>query len=251
MSFGDIITWPGEQVSVGLFLSSQSSEGLADLFRLAFDESPTQLNENIQPSGRVGQASQHNSELARMVGVQPGRVDITILGSDQRMAPNTPPPTFPNVSDALTEVLKAAKRLIPALTGAGYHRLAVHCRMAQFYRTLREANQSIMKVVPPKLALVDETDFIFQINSKARIAGIAANRLIKWSVEDVQLLAATHVGPNLSPHQTFAQFFSSVVHMDFNSMPSHMGHDAAQSSDILDGLVAEVVRVRKNSLRFK
>lgn len=251
MSFGDIISWPGEQASIGLFVSSQSDDSVSDLFKLAFGEAPNQLNENLQQGGRVGQAALHGTESAKIVAVQPGRVDVSIQGSEQNMTPSGPPPTFGNVADAVVKVLEASKRLLPSLSLSGYHRLAAHCRMTQFFRTVQEANQAIMKVVPPKLALTDETDFIFQINSKSRLAGIPVNRLVKWSVEDIQLVASTQMGPGLSPHQTFAQYFAAVVHMDFNSMPSHMGHDAAQAGTILDELTAEVVRVRRNSLRFR
>ncbi len=250
MAFGDIISWQAEAVSVSIFGGEPPGmRSLSDLFEAAYQIKPTQLNETMQVHGRVGQAAAVDGGATKVVVVQPGRIDINVEGVEALFSPSAAPPTVSDVQQAIEVSIDASKRLLRIVPDP--IRLALNCRLVSHERNLRDANKRILTVLPVKIPLESESDFVFQINNPLKSEGVNINRIVKWSVEVIQLISATNIGSGFAPTQSFSQFFSAITHLDFNTVASHIPMDFDQATNSLDVLSREVVKARRNSLRFK
>ncbi|PYB71253.1 hypothetical protein [Rhizobium wuzhouense] len=250
MAFGDIYSWHAEAVSVSIFGGEPTgARSLADLFGAAFGMRCTQLNESMQVHGRVGQAAAQDAGVTKVLVVQPGRFDVNIQGVETILAASAAPPTVADVTQAIDLSVAAAKRLLQVVPDP--IRLALNVRLVSHERNLRDANKKILSVLPVKIPLDSQSDFLLQLNNPLKTEGVSINRIVKWSVEIIQLISATTIGSGFAPTQTFSQFFSAFTHLDFNTVASHIPMEIAQATNSLDVLASEVVKARRNSLRFK
>ncbi|MGO8425173.1 hypothetical protein ACC807_33530 [Rhizobium ruizarguesonis] len=249
MAFGSILDWGAESITASLFVPViPADKQIGQWFQAAFQEQSTQINESVHAHGRVGHAASTGKILTKVAVLQPGRIELQVQGVE-KIQSNAEPPVIQDITGAIDEVVAAAKRLVPEFDEIS--RLAVNCRLVKHEHSLIEANKKIVAVVPFKINLESESDFVFQINSVAKVSGFSMNRLIKWSVENIQLFAGNPFGPGFTSQQMLTQFFSAFAHLDFNTVASHLMLERSQVPDMLDALGSEVVRVRKNSLRFR
>lgn len=252
MAYGTIIEWGADFVSAAFFVGAAPvTVSVSELFSLAYGVKPTQINENRHPGGWIGTAGNSDGAVTKTIQIQPGRIDLVISGAEAEFSSNPSPLSIQDVTVAMDELLAAARKIVSQFNV--FVRLAVNCRLARHEKNIKDANKALLSVFPYKIPLDQESDFIFQINNGKQMPKFFMNRIVKWSVENIQILAATNPFGQLSSissEQLVGNFYSGIVHMDFNSAPSHITWNADQVSEMLDIISSEVLRVRRSSLRF-
>lgn len=251
MAFGAILDWQAESVAVSLFVPSHPDMHISNIYREAFDREPTQTNENVQPIGRIGQAAAASNDRTRVLSLQPGRIDISLNGSDINFSPLTNhPPTLPNIEEAIDEAVRASSKVLKHTSHI--QRTALNIRLVKYNKTTVEANREILSVLPFKIRLEEETDFLLQVNKPSRVAGMAVNRIMRWSVENLQFVTSTSPlgGAFQYTPQTMQQYFSAILHMDFNTVPTNIMLQPDQVASVLADLASEVLKSRKNGLKL-
>lgn len=243
-----ILDWPAENIQATVFIPGQHSQSASNLFEIAFETAPTNSQESINPQfGRLGSASRQTGQTGLSVNLQPGRCDIAI-SSVHDAAKFDATGKIINFADSLEVVRAASIKAAKAIGVAS--RLAISVRLALGHQNRQDANKALLGVMPYKLILSDEEDFILQANWQTVIGGRKINRLIRWSSETVVItIEQGFIGQ--APQVINKEAIISVVALDFNSWPGHTKFTADQSAEVLDTLAAELVKARKNEFRFK
>lgn len=250
MAYGAVLNWGAEVASVALFTQSTPNIPIATFFEKCFGQAPSNIHDSVQGAGRIGSAGKIFNGLTHAILVAPGRVDVNLQPPESSSLP-TSPPLITDVAATLEAVSNFAKTAVGDV--GPITRIAMNLRLASHHKTVEEANKKVLEILTAKLLLNDEVDFIYQINSPKRIDGFNINRIIRWSVENVQMIAAPTVGAhNMSTsQQVLNQFYSAFAHLDFNTVFAPTTFSPSEAVKVIDALIAEAARVRKESLRLK
>ncbi|MXN46040.1 hypothetical protein GR138_12650 [Shinella kummerowiae] len=247
MSVG-IIEWPAEMVQGTLFVHQRHNIPASVLFEAAFNRQATATQENTNPQfGRSGMASVQDRDHVLSVNLQPGRCDIN-LNSVHNPNKFTGSGKIVNVGESIEIVKTAMMALVPMIGDTA--RLAFSTRFALGAKSRADANKSLLSVMPYKISLGDEEDFLLQANWQTNVASHKINRLVRWSSESL-VMSLEQMVPGLSPQVINSEAIVGVVNLDFNTWPGHTKFTADKALDVVDALVAETMKARKNNLRFR
>jgi hypothetical protein len=216
-----------------------------DLFRQVWgDPDNFQSSPNpLMPS--VAQGRRENFTVSTTV--QPMRIDFNF---------NPPPPPSMSEEDVVplalieeTNQLRAElERLIGFIRGftgtKSVARVGLYLHFLALQPNIPEANKMLIGVMPERyrVGIVDEEDFIFQINRPAKsqnVEGVRANCLTKWSVDRFQVfnvaitMNAPVVDTRTMPSQQIRDFIASSVVFDFNNIPAQEALSGEQQSSFL------------------
>jgi hypothetical protein len=217
VTFGNIANWGAENLQVNIFNGAPHKVGAAELFRVAFNEDPTNTSENVHPQlGRQGSANAPGpGEMVRLVQILPGRCDLMIISGDPNWRPSQYPVTTHEPATCLSMLVDAAAKITDKFDVVS--RLAVNGRFVKHFETLEEANAEISTVLPPAMAVPPSArDFILQQNVRNHVDGYHLNRIVKFAVEPIQVFN----GPLNDATQStlIREFWAAVVHLDFNTV---------------------------------
>ncbi|MGR9435366.1 hypothetical protein ACU8OP_10205 [Rhizobium leguminosarum] len=245
-----ILDWSAESVNVIIFAQSATAP-ITALFEEAFGVAPASSNENVSPqTGRVGTASSEPiNMIAKTISSHPGRVELLMHGAGD--GPDGYPAKILDPRSAIEELVEAARRIAGRLSGIV--RIAVHCRVARHFEQVEQANAEIAKAIPFTYKMNSKRDFIFQINEPTEVQGVKLNRVVKWSVESMQMITGGSPFPmlNVGMPLTVRDFWGAIVHLDFNTIiprPTFFTEEEAKLA--LSAACGELLKVRKNDLRF-
>jgi hypothetical protein len=215
-----------------------------DLFRQVWgDPDNFQSSPNpLMPS--VAQGRRDNFTVS--CAVQPTRIDF-----------NLTPPVAPASNDEAvplslieeTSQLRAELERIIGFIGEfvvtkSVARVGLFLHFLALMPNIAEANKALIDVMPERyrVGIVDEEDFIFQINRPAKslkVEGVRANRVTKWSVDRFQIfnvaisVNAPVVDTRNMPSQQIRDFIAASVTFDLNNVPAEEPLSGGQQSSFL------------------
>ena len=180
------------------------------------------------------------------VGTNSYRLQIATARIDYFLLPAPPPqaggahlnlPT--NVDLAIDEFLQQIHRGSPLI--GEVLRLALVANISHETSDTRESIALISAHTGLTIPFDDAGDLVFQINRRLAlrsIAGTEVNRLMKWSVEEVQTIG---VMPGSAPSVT--RVFLATVTTDINIVPTSHPYPPAEQDAIFDEIAIETKRL--------
>ena len=146
------------------------------------------------------------------------RLDISLL-----FASGPPTPTHP-LNDVLPQFNELAERWLNLEDRPPIQRLAFGTVVLKQYHRIEDCRRAMDNYLPSidMRNINPPTDFLYQINRRRRsetILDLEVNRLMKWSVQQIQGIAITPTGRVTVAPQTFA----CRVEIDINSIAEHEG----------------------------
>jgi hypothetical protein len=245
---GDISAWGAETVHFSFFLGGQNRSSPTDLFRKVFSEEPGSSSENLHiPLGRMGTASTTPVD-GRMstIQLQPGRCDLIFHPSGETVAGGEFPSVEADVLGVTRHAASIAEKLLEELSGIT--RLALNVRLARYSSDLNECNAAIETVVPVEMALEGVRDFVLQINRPGASGDVGINRILKWACEPIQVIADGPGTPIPGSSTILREFWTAVVHLDYNTIVPHPIFSFSEAKGALSALVDSVATTWTNNL---
>jgi hypothetical protein len=157
--------------------------------------------------------------------LEPDRVDWLLVPADLDAAALLISPAFPNIG-SLAETLVAFSEIAERWLGRDdvpeVGRLAFGAVLRHPEADRRSGYLRVPDYVPVHVD-PESSDFLYQINlpitSTAGINGLQINRLSKWSVSAMKLLALVSTGATIAPEPVYA----FTLELDINTAPTFAG----------------------------
>lgn len=246
---GNILDWQAESVHAIIF-SQPTSDSVVSLFNTAFGVPPESSSENFHAqTGKVGSASSASVNLLqKTVSSQPGRIEIFAHSAGD--GPDGFPAKITDTLTAIEEISAAAQKVAKIISGVS--RIAVHCRLTRHFDALEQANAQIGKVIPFTYDVKSRRDFMFQVNELTKVGNVDLNRIVKWSVDAVQvIMGGSPFGiMQTAGHVIVKNSWAAVVHLDFNTVVPRPIFTTDEVIEALSVAEKEMIKTRKSNLRF-
>lgn len=242
-----LLDWPAESIQATIFVPQKHEVPAASLFEVCFGHPPTSTQENANPQfGRLGAASLQRGSISENLILQPGRCDV-ILGSIHDPSNFDGTGKISDVAPNIETIKGAAMALVPHVGEIA--RLAISIRLTINAKNTESANKSLLAVMPYKLPLTKEEDFILQTNWQTTLGSYKINRLARWSSESI-IMSLEQMIPGMTRQVVNNEATVAVVALDFNTWPGHTKFSQEKALDVLDVLASELMKARKNELRL-
>jgi hypothetical protein len=244
----EISSWGIQSATVSLFINGAHKASPSELYQLAYRERAAVTNEVTNPQfGTLGQAtSDQQKATVYAVQLQPGRLDFAFgatLGDDSL------PSLQSDVVAVVSKLCGSTSNALPAIEEIA--RIAINVRLAKFFAELPAANTEIAGLLPFKLELGTNRDFIFQLNSRATEGNLEFNRILKWSSETIQLLSGVSTDGSQVIMPSFSrELWAASVHFDFNSVVPRPIFKIAEAAAAIDVIGKSILKARESNLRL-
>lgn len=246
----NIFDWHAESVHAIIFVQSTNLPSVSELYTSAFNAAPQSSSENTHPQiGKTGTAATVlDNQISKSVNALPGRVELVIQSAGD--GPDGYPMKIDDPRSAIEEIVGAAQKVVASLKEIS--RIAVHCRLVKNFEVIEQANAQISKIIPFTYEPASKRDFLFQINHATKINDIELNRILKYSVEAVQVITGVApFGMFTGSPMAVKNIWASVIHLDFNTIvPRTRSFTSDEATAALEVAGKEVIHARKNNLRL-
>jgi hypothetical protein len=135
------------------------------------------------------------------------------------------------------------------LTSNPVSRVAVFVQFVMPAATLEEANKLLLTSMPQayRMGVTNEEDFVFQVNRPIDLnnidTNIRMNIITKWSVEKIQVMAASRVDQYIPISQ---QFIMASLTFDHNNVPSITPISNDKQAALLTEGLSRVTNLRRD-----
>jgi hypothetical protein len=203
-----------------------------ELFKQVCKGDPDSFQKQANPlAPSVAQGKRGN--LTAGCIAQPTRVDFTLTPTSPEKEVHGAFPLIEDTAVLHAELLRIMDVINEGVILTSLVRIALSVQFLALKPSSAEANTMLTAVIPNQygVKLVDEEDFIFQINRpypSRQVKGIKMNSLVKWSVDRLQILTlalpagGAAIGAQISTSATpqTEQFIAASVHFDVNNVPT-------------------------------
>jgi len=183
---------------------------------------------------------------------------------DFNLTPASPPNEITQLSFALiedtsqlhTELVKVIDDIGRGAVLGAVVRVALNVQFLALKSSPVEANKALTAIIPSQygVRITNEEDFIFQINRpyiSREVATIKMNSLTKWSVDRLQVLTMSIVGPtpaaaSISANPQTKDFIAASVTFDNNNIQTREQLTSTQQSSLLHEALAAAAQAQQN-----
>jgi len=193
-----------------------------ELYRAIWNLDPDSFQK--QPQSNLGLAASsaqgtHNG-LSVSCTATPVRIDFSVMpnpGSTGSI------PVIEDSGSLRNELSELAIAVVEKLA-VTINRAACFVQFLNPADSFREANKNIRSVLPreAQIELIEEEDFILQLNRPRRVADLPINFITRWSVDRLQLMNLQVGGPvqQGGPAQIILEKLVASVQFDNNNVPT-------------------------------
>lgn len=231
------MAWGVQSLQAVWFTTGQITTPAADLYE-AIVGARAAATQNL-PVGNLAVAIGNVGTNSYRVQVAPARIDYFLNPTAPPQAGGANVNLLTNVDLAIDEFVQRVHRGIPLI--GGVIRLALVANISHEAADTRESIALIAALTGLTIPFDDGSDLLLQINRRLglrSIQGAEVNRLMKWSVEEVQTIA---VMPGSAP--SVARDFLATVTIDINIVPTSRLYPPAEQVAIFDEIAIETKRL--------
>jgi hypothetical protein len=238
-----------QSIQMVWFVSNTDGLAADAMFKEGFGEEPSnvQTNKAFSPSTPfLSQAAGTRDGISSLTQVQPGRVDLIVQPSLDQIGQDGMPDML-ELERALSVAEGVAKRLSPKIVSC--FRVAMVTNLMRLVPTSDEAAAEIIAHTGLDLAPGGVTDLTVSANRTKPISDhLHMNRLLRFSVLQLQLMSNVAVGFNQGTVPTQITKFGALLALDFNSVPLTRGLSPEEQLSVF-GAIADETRIFQSSDR--
>lgn len=229
-----------QSIQMVWFVSNTDGLVADALYREGFGEEPSnvQTNKAFSPSTPfLSQAAGVRDGMASVTQVQPGRVDVIVQPSLDQIGQDGMPEML-----ELEPALSVAESVVNRLTAkiANCFRVAMVSNLIRLVPTADEAAAEIIAHTGLDVAPDGVTDLTVSANRTKPISDeLRMNRLLRFSVLQLQLMSNVAVGFNQGIIPTQVTKFGALLALDFNSVPLMRSLSSEEQLAIFGAIAAE------------
>jgi hypothetical protein len=236
-----------QSIQIVWFVSNTDGLAADAIFREGVGEEPSnvQTNKSFSPSTPfLSQAAGTRDGISSLSQVQPGRVDLIIQPSLDQIGQDGMPEML-DLEIALSVAQGVASRLSSKIVSC--FRVAMVTNLMRLVSTADEAAAEIIAHTGLDLAPDGVTDLTVSANRTKPINGdLHMNRLLRFSVLQLQLMSNVTVGFNQGVVPTQVTKFGALLALDFNSVPLTRSLSPEEQLSIF-GAIADEARIFESS----
>lgn len=219
--------WQAEQARLTVFPMPDAATRSADWWQMVTDNQPDEITTNPKKGSGLIQGAFDPGKL--ILRLEPDRIDWVLAPPERDTGELVAAHEFPTLGAAM-EMISAFSAIaekwlrlddLPAIARIAFGAVLMHPEGDRRTAYLRLPDYVPVRVDP------ESSDFLYQINlppvpSATGIEGLRLNRLSKWNVVTLKLLAITLAGtaPQAKP---VPEVFAFRVELDINSAPAFTG----------------------------
>ncbi len=219
--------WQAEQARLTVFPMPDAVTRSANWWQMVTDNQPDEITTNPKKGSGLIQGAFDPGKL--ILRLEPDRIDWVLAPPDPDMGELAVAREFPTLGPAM-EIIDAFSAIVekwfrrddlPAIARMAFGAVLTHPEGDRRTGYLRLPDYVPVRVDP------ESSDFLYQINlppvpSATGIEGLRLNRLSKWNVVALKLVAFTVAGTAVQA-QPVSEVFAVRVELDINTAPAFTG----------------------------